>query len=88
MGVLGNPNEEPALPSNVGWPVCGAIEPQADRSPLLQAEPVPVPDWDEVGFRGDSCCGFAAVKDVATEKTVSTRKHLLMFLHMFFVFQL
>jgi hypothetical protein len=80
LDKLGNANEGPALPSNVCWPVCGVDELHADKSPLLQAEF----GCDEFGLRGEgSCCALAAVKDVATEKTVSTRKHLPMLLPMF-----
>ena len=81
--MLGNGEEEPMLPSTVCWPCCGDVAPHADKSPLLQAEFVTEPGCDEVGFRGGSCCALAAVKDMATEKTVSTRKHVLMLLLMF-----
>ena len=83
--MFGNANEEPVLPSNVCWPVCDATGLHADKSPLLQAEFVTEPGCDELGFRGEgSCCALAAVKDVATEKTVNIRKHLPIFLPMFF----
>ena len=68
----------------------GVKDSHADISPFSQFEVVESCCCElPLGLWGDDCaCALGVVKNRATEKTINTRKHLLMLVLMFVVFRL